>query len=389
MNIAILIYPQTWFHVVLGLIDALPITTHIDAYVCNEHNWVGLLKQSYQNGILDNVRKRFQIFNIDNFNIDNQYDYVMYSTAENMIKHKKCIFIRDWLPIPTTDKLFPIALPKKNKKKLIGVVGTLTKPLKLLDMNFVFINFVGSSLHFPGEHFHLDGDAFYLQVANCDYLFPTDLSDELSIVCKVPLLYSSTISMQINIPIITEKNRRFEIIHLINDNPLSIFYCFDKVIKKWKSMQYNVKLWDFDDLLQLVTNVYPNMKQKINIPGFLKKLVIFHESGLAPNIEYIPINHDGYWDFENEIINNIMIGSITKYNTNILESDVVFTNNLLFKDVITQENEITNQYEPWVIVLSCIFIFLLICFSLRCFFLRKNFHSFQKCFFQYDAHVQK
>jgi hypothetical protein len=376
MNIAILIYPETWFHCVLGLIDSLPLNTNIDAYVCNEHDWVGLLKQSYQNGIRNTIREKFQILNIDNFNIENQYDYVVYPNKENIINHEKSIYLRDWLPIPKTDKLFPHALEKFNQKQIIGVVGNPKEPLQQLkdSQRFVFINFVGST-NFSGEHFHLESDAFYLQVASCDYLFPTNLSDELSIVCKVPLLFPSNQQSILTLPPIIEKIRRFETIHLVNDNPLTILNpkIFDKSAKKWKSLGYNVKIWNFDDLVQLANND-PNVVSQPKDKNFFQKLIVFQEAGIVANPYFIPLQHDGYWEIVNdEIINNVMIGSIFPKNPKIWDANTNFAN-LMIEYEKNEESSQTNQYEPWVIVLSCILVFLLFCFFV---FLRKNIHFFK------------
>jgi hypothetical protein len=378
MNIAILIYPETWFHCVLGLIDSLPINIHIDAYVCNEHDWVGLLKQSYQNGIRNTIREFFQILNIDNFNIENQYDYVVYSNKENMIKHEKSIYLRDWLPIPITDKLFPHALENFNQKQIIGVVGNPREPLHQLkdSQRFVFINFVGST-NFSGEHFHLESDAFYLQVASCDFLFPTDLSDELSIVCKVPLLFPSNQQSILSLPPMIEKTRRFETIHLVNDNPLTIWNpkIFDKSAKKWESLGYNVKIWNFDDLVQLAKN--ETEYNEFETKNFFQKLVVFQEAGIVANPYFIPLQHDGYWEIlgdeiGDEIMNNVMIGSIFPKNPKIWDANTNFTNlDLMIEYEKEEELSQTNQYQPWVIVLTCILVFLLFCFFA---FLRKNIH---------------
>jgi hypothetical protein len=378
MNLAILIYPQSWFHCVLGFIDAMPTDTRIDAYVCNEHDWVGLLKQSYQNGIRNQIRENFQIFNIDNFHVDNQYDYVIFPNKENMLKNDKSVYLRDWLPMPITHKLFPNALPKLQGK-IIGVVGSLTEPLKIVDnMIFVFINFTGSSNHFPGDHFHLEGDAFYIQVALCDYLFPTDLSDELSIVCKVPLLFSSKKESKLLLPSIVNKPRRFEMVHLVNDDPLNVFVRFDKALKRWQELEYTVKIWSFDDLLQFAQNhsITPHENS-------WKQWIVFYETGIAPNPNFVPLKHDGYWNIiGDEIISNAIIGSTIKQNPKIWNEPTDFNPMSGYQDTITdvpaQEfTEVSNQYEPWAIATSCVFIFLLFCFFLRLFFLRKKLHFLQ------------
>ncbi len=269
MNVAIVVRHNAMFHEVLGFIDALDSQIRVDVYVGNEHDWVGLLRMCYQSKLENRLRLKLEIINESLFitkSSSDKYDFVVFTS--DPIAHPKSLLLRDVLAHPVTDKLVP--------------------------QRCISCKFDGDSQ---------PGDAFYRHLMTQD----SNPNEELTMTC---LLNNTSVQkraqfIQLNTDIlrqrfaIPDRARRFHVVHLVQGKPLET-QPQDATV--WRNLGYETKSWTFDDVIELVTSQYPQFVSRLMNPGFCRQLVVYHESGIAPALDFVPLKHDGFWDVQAEYL---------------------------------------------------------------------------------------
>jgi hypothetical protein len=155
-------------------------------------------------------------------------------------------------------------------------------------------------------------------------------------------------------------------IHLVAGSMFTNTRDLSKSVQQWGKLGHSTKVWQFDQVLELVETLYPHMMTNLRTdPNFPKKIVVFHESGMAADPNFVPLKHLGHWGIVGDtFIQHTFVGSVHAQDKNVLKDVFSESNSMTIWGYFDQSKNakhhnpicVTNdsQYESWFIAAVCV-----------------------------------